>query len=146
MKHFLRMNNIKARVAGNRVFFLKNPFAQKLFLYIILFSTVFSARFFYEDESREMRSAGGVTVAFAASDPISEKKTAGHRALLDINRASLDELLVLPGVGPKLAEVIVKDRELNGPFQNADALLRVKGIGPKKLEKISPLLRFEASK
>lgn len=65
--------------------------------------------------------------------------------MLNINAASAEELLTLPGIGPKLAELILKDREANGPFQDANALLRIKGIGEKKLEKISPLLHFESA-
>lgn len=84
-------------------------------------------------------------MVFASPDTLSSKEGAGHRALLDINKASSDELITLPGIGPKLAERIMKNREANGPFQDANALLRVKGIGSKKLEKISPLLQFEST-
>jgi DNA polymerase-3 subunit alpha len=44
----------------------------------------------------------------------------------------------LPGVGPGLCPVIIADRETNGPFASAKDLLRVKGIGPAKLEKMLP--------
>lgn len=44
----------------------------------------------------------------------------------------------LTGVGPTMGPEIIKDREERGPFLNADDLLRVKGIGPAKLEKMLP--------
>lgn len=46
--------------------------------------------------------------------------------------------LQLTGVGPSMAPAIIADREVNGPFRNAKDLLRVKGIGPAKLEKMLP--------
>jgi competence protein ComEA len=56
--------------------------------------------------------------------------------VVDINTAdavALDENIT--GVGPKLAEAIVAFREENGPFTSVDDLTRVKGIGPKMVEK-----------
>ena len=52
------------------------------------------------------------------------------------------ELEALPGVGPKTGEAIVAFREANGPFRVPEDLLRVKGIGPKKLEQMRPFLRL----
>lgn len=40
------------------------------------------------------------------------------------------------GIGEKMSDVIIQDREENGPFTSWSSLLRVKGIGPKKLEVI----------
>jgi len=49
------------------------------------------------------------------------------------DRMSLADWTVLPGVGPKLAERIEKDRQKNGDFGSLEALQRVKGIGPKRI-------------
>lgn len=46
--------------------------------------------------------------------------------------------LQLQGVGPGLGPAILRDREERGPFQGAKDLLRVKGIGPAKLDKMLP--------
>ncbi len=145
MKHFLRMKNIDTQVITNRTSFFNLQFFQKLFLYSVLFIGVFSTHFFYGEESAQGLQVSGVKMAFAAPDAPSSKEGAGHQALLNINTASAEALLTLPGIGPKLAELILKDREANGPFQDANALLRIKGIGEKKLEKISPLLHFEST-
>lgn len=40
------------------------------------------------------------------------------------------------GIGEKLADVIIKDRDENGPFNSWDELIRVKGIGPAKMRDI----------
>ena len=54
---------------------------------------------------------------------------------ININTASAIELQILKGVGKKRAEQIVKDREANGPYSSAQDLTRIKGIGPKTVEK-----------
>lgn len=62
---------------------------------------------------------------------------------LDINTADLATLASsLPGIGPAKAQAIVSYRQLHGPFENADSLLEVKGIGPSTLQRIAPLLTF----
>ena len=63
-------------------------------------------------------------------------------AAMDVNRASAAELELLPGVGPRLAAEIVRVRERAGPFRAPEALRSVRGIGPKKLAKLRPFLRF----
>lgn len=59
---------------------------------------------------------------------------------IDVDRATAAELERLPGIGPSLAAKIVAERARNGPYGGADALLRVPGIGPRKLELIRPYL------
>lgn len=59
---------------------------------------------------------------------------------IDINRASAVELELLDGIGPKLAEAIVAERAL-APFERIDDLaVRVRGIGPAKLEAMRSLV------
>jgi|GEM_PF-522761 competence protein ComEA helix-hairpin-helix repeat region len=64
----------------------------------------------------------------------------GSSLPIDINRATALEIEALPGIGPKLAQQIVEDRTGNGPFRSPEDLLRVKGIGQAKLEKIKELV------
>lgn len=59
---------------------------------------------------------------------------------VDINEASLRELIGLPGIGPALAGRILEYRERHGPFERAEDLVRVKGIGRIKLERIRGLI------
>jgi competence protein ComEA len=59
---------------------------------------------------------------------------------IDMNTATWVEWGQLDGIGDALARRIVTDREQNGPFQSIDELRRVKGIGPKTLEKLRPWL------
>jgi competence protein ComEA len=55
-------------------------------------------------------------------------------APVDVNRATEEELISLKGIGPVLAKSIVEYRRKNGPFKNVEELVRVRGIGLKKLE------------
>ena len=59
---------------------------------------------------------------------------------IDINLASAQELETLPGIGPALARQIVEDRTANGPFKSPEDLLRVKGIGQAKMEKLKGMI------
>jgi len=61
---------------------------------------------------------------------------------LDVNAASEQELMALPGVGPGLARRIVEYRTTNGPFQTVDDLQNVSGIGPSKFDKMAPYIRL----
>ncbi len=55
---------------------------------------------------------------------------------VNINTASVKELLDLPGVGPKIAKRIYEYRRMKGRIRSINELLNIKGIGPKKLEKM----------
>jgi competence protein ComEA len=59
---------------------------------------------------------------------------------IDVNSATWVEWGQLEGIGDSLARRIVADREQNGPFHSIDELRRVKGIGPKTLERMRPWL------
>ena len=74
-----------------------------------------------------------------ASSPAPSEKGATQ---LDINRASVEELCSLPGIGRKKAETIVEYRRKR-PFTRLTQLLRVKGIGKKTLKRLKPLLRVD---
>jgi competence protein ComEA len=72
----------------------------------------------------------GISVGIMAAD-----KRLALGIAIDINRATLEELVLVPGIGEKTADRIVEDRQLNGPFRNLEELTRVKGIKKKRLEK-----------
>ena len=55
---------------------------------------------------------------------------------LDLNKATVTQLEMLPGIGPTLAKNIVDYRQQNGPFTSPDELLNVAGIGTKRLNEI----------
>jgi competence protein ComEA len=53
--------------------------------------------------------------------------------VVSLNRATVDELEQLPGVGPVIAQRIIEFRESHGPFDAIEDLLDVPGIGEAKL-------------
>ncbi len=55
---------------------------------------------------------------------------------ININTASVDALLELPGIGVKTAQSIVSYRNSNGKFKTVEDLMNVKGIGEKKFRKL----------
>lgn len=66
----------------------------------------------------------------ASLAPVAAAKASGGK--LDVNSATLEQLVSLKGIGPVLAERVIAAR----PFTSPDDLLNVKGIGPKKYEQI----------
>jgi competence protein ComEA len=75
--------------------------------------------------------------ALAAPTPASgaDDGQSGHP--VDLNRAGVDELCTLPGIGRKKAEAIIALRERR-PFTRVTQLLQIKGIGHKTLLKLKP--------
>ncbi len=67
------------------------------------------------------------------SSPTPEEEPTGK---ININLATAEELDSLSGIGPTKAQAIVDYRNQNGPFRTVDDLLNVPGIGPKTLETI----------
>jgi competence protein ComEA len=61
---------------------------------------------------------------------------------ISLNSATAEQLQMLPGVGPSTADKIIAYRQTHGGFTSVDEMLDVKGIGPKKLEKMRPWLRL----
>ncbi len=61
---------------------------------------------------------------------------------VDVDRATVEELDRLPGIGPALAARIVADREARGPFGGLEALQDVRGIGPALAAKLAPVVTF----
>jgi competence protein ComEA len=59
---------------------------------------------------------------------------------LDLNRAGVGDLLLLPGVGPKLAARILEERDRRAGFASVEQLAAVKGVGPKKLAQLRELV------
>jgi len=67
-------------------------------------------------------------------------ETAGVTGPININKATLDQLQTLPGIGEVLAQRIIDYRQTHGDFKSVGALINVSGIGEKKLEALWDLV------
>lgn len=66
-------------------------------------------------------------------------------AAVNLNTATKDELIALPGIGPAKAQAIVDYRNQHGPFRAVEEVRRVKGIGEKLFLQIKPELTIGAA-
>jgi competence protein ComEA len=60
--------------------------------------------------------------------------------LVNINTATLDELIALPGIGPTTAQKIIDYRTENGNFSTIEDIMNVSGIGISTFEEIKDLI------
>ena len=80
----------------------------------------------------------GLTLMLGLASPV----TAQEMAPINVNTADATLLTELPGIGETKAEAIVEDREANGPYESADDLARVSGIGEMTIERLSEQVTF----
>jgi competence ComEA-like helix-hairpin-helix protein len=59
---------------------------------------------------------------------------------INLNTATSEELQLVPGIGPVTADKILKMRRSYGSFKSVDDLLAIRGLGPKRLEKMRKYL------
>lgn len=79
------------------------------------------------------------------SDSSSDSTSCQSFFPMNVNTATAVELQKLPGIGPVISARIVDYRRLHGPFSSPDSLLKVNGIGPSKLKKITNYIFVETS-
>ncbi len=73
-------------------------------------------------------------IAFAIAVVLSGPVLAGNLEKVNVNKASVAELIQLKKVGQKYAQRIVDFREKNGPFKKPEDIMQVPGIGVKTFE------------
>ena len=98
----------------------------------------------------EIAASRGHTRLVACGEPESGRPLRGPvRRLfglpLDPNHADVSTLETLPGIGPARAQAIVTER-CRRAFETPDGLLRVRGIGPRTLARLSPWLAVEPAR
>lgn len=94
------------------------------------------------DATVDSTSAASGVSADGAREPSRVPHAAGP---IDLNRATLEELVTLPGIGPAKAKAILERREAVNGFRSINDLLDVPGIGPKTLERLAGLVRVNAA-
>ena len=84
-------------------------------------------------------------LAFSAA-PTAELTTAAQAASININAASAEELMKLPGIGEKKAAAIVAYRESHGAFSAIEEIKNVPGVGDGIFERIKGYITVEDKK
>lgn len=84
------------------------------------------------------------TPTFPVPSPVFSPTPLSSESLkVDVNRAAFEDWVRLPGIGPKKARAILAYRQAQGGFHRLEDLLKVKGIGPKLLERLRPYLKID---
>ncbi|MSQ77797.1 MAG: helix-hairpin-helix domain-containing protein [Nitrospiraceae bacterium] len=93
-----------------------------------------------KEELLQAQPEQSISVQVPATPPVVAVPTVKAVSKVNLNRASADELQVLPGIGPVLAQRMVDWRKAHGRYRTVDDLQEVKGIGKKRLEQLRPLV------
>lgn len=83
--------------------------------------------------------ASSVKSSAAPVDPSSSIPS--QTEAINLNTATAEQLISLPGIGPSYAERILTWRNKHGSFTSIEQLLEIKGIGAQRLEKLRPWLQ-----
>ncbi|MBI4202639.1 MAG: ComEA family DNA-binding protein [Chloroflexi bacterium] len=76
----------------------------------------------------------------AAGEPVAAVASSAQGSRVNINTATLAELMALPNIGQVRAQAILDYRYQNGPFQRTDELMKVPGIGSATYQGLQDLV------
>jgi len=82
-------------------------------------------------------------VIFGENNETVVRDSLSSDGLIEINSASMQELMSLPDIGEVKAKRIIDRRENIGKYRSEEDLLEIKGIGKKTLAKLKPLIKCE---
>ena len=83
----------------------------------------------------------------ASSGPLPQSPTVTVAGVgrVDINRGTADDLRRLPGIGPVLAERIIRHRQEHGTFISIRDIQNVNGIGTKKFAQLESYIHIDGN-
>ncbi|MCK2182854.1 ComEA family DNA-binding protein [Halomonas getboli] len=91
-----------------------------------------------KSQAKALLTALGLALVLGLATPA----MAQEATPINVNTADATLLAELPGIGETKAAAIVEDREANGPFESADDLARVNGIGEMTVEGLADQVTF----
>lgn len=94
-----------------------------------------------EKETEEATADRSIIAESNAEESTAEDDTATSR--VNINIASKQELMTLPGIGQVMSERIIAYRTDVGQFRSIGELRKVKGISKRKLEQLTPFITIK---
>lgn len=65
------------------------------------------------------------------------------QGVINVNTATAEQLMMLPGIGEKTAKAILSYRNANGPFKTIEDVAKVRGLSKKKIDKIRQNLSLQ---
>ncbi len=92
-------------------------------------------------EPRQSDTDSSLVVASDADESSADDDTTIVK--VNVNIASRQELMTLPGIGEVMSERIMAYRSDVGPFRSIDDLKKIKGISKRKLEQLAPFIAIE---
>ncbi|HEX7594116.1 MAG TPA: helix-hairpin-helix domain-containing protein [Anaerolineae bacterium] len=104
------------------------------------------ARRLNDGEQIYVPQAGEVTVAAPTTPGKGAPASAATKTplgIINLNTATLEELDVLPGIGPAIAQRIIDYRNQNGAFKQIDDLKKVRGIGDALFSQIKDMVTVQ---
>ncbi len=104
-----------------------------------------SPQFDYSATDKEFEERSKQLTALSAErTPVLTQSTGQtvHKKI-DLNTATKNDLVALPGIGEGIAEQILLYRDERGAFTSLDQLRKIKGIGAKKFEKLRPYIEIK---
>lgn len=97
-------------------------------------------------KQRESSKEGAIAVGENPQRPGADGPGVLSDGRVVLNAATAEQLCRLPSIGPSRAAKIVQLREKLGGFKTVRQLLRIRGIGPRTLKKIEPLVVVDPPK
>ena len=82
-----------------------------------------------------------VALGLAGPSPALSAETLS--GVVNVNTATAEQLMLLPGIGEAKARAILDRRKEQGGYKTVDELVEVKGIGPAALDKIRPFVAIQ---